>query len=492
MRVKVLLVGILMLSASLAGCFKDDGPPPSPPEPTLPDGVFITGPDGESLSLDLYQPLNLNFVFSSVGEDGAEPSLGVTSSGCIFFIAFEKVMRSCDHGESWEDVAGPMCAFQTNDPWGWVDPITDRVFNVQMQGLETSWICYSDDDGATWVGNPHDSGTTPINDHIKLATGPWTSSGYGIGGQFTQAYYETAVYYCYNKLAGIFCFTSFDGGATFNTGGLIFGLATTNGGLHGAITSAPDGTVYVTPRVETPTVIVSDDNGLTWFDRTMGEDVGTPNPRKNSEVATDTESNAYHIWTGADEGVYMSRSTNSGETWEQTSIRISPSAVISTVFPQVDAGDPGRIAVTYLGSENASELNQSDIDGEPWDGNAHYAPSNVSYYLYITYSLNALDPVPVFHTVRVSPDPVQVGSICLNSGDCRDIGGSNRNLLDFNDLHIDLEGRVYVAFADGCTDSCATGNNSTPEDSRSRLGSVYFLGSGPSLFESVGDLAEFE
>jgi hypothetical protein len=492
MRVKVLLVGILMLSASLAGCFKDDGPPPSPPEPTLPDGVFITGPDGESLSLDLYQPLNLNFVFSSVGEDGAEPSLGVTSSGCIFFIAFEKVMRSCDHGESWEDVAGPMCAFQTNDPWGWVDPITDRVFNVQMQGLETSWICYSDDDGATWVGNPHDSGTTPINDHIKLATGPWTSSGYGIGGQFTQAYYETAVYYCYNKLAGIFCFTSFDGGATFNTGGLIFGLATTNGGLHGAITSAPDGTVYVTPRVETPTVIVSDDNGLTWFDRTMGEDVGTPNPRKNSEVATDTESNGYHIWTGADEGVYMSRSTNSGETWEQTSIRISPSAVISTVFPQVDAGDPGRIAVTYLGSENASELNQSDIDGEPWDGNAHYAPSNVSYYLYITYSLNALDPVPVFHTVRVSPDPVQVGSICLNSGDCRDIGGSNRNLLDFNDLHIDLEGRVYVAFADGCTDSCATGNNSTPEDSRSRLGSVYFLGSGPSLFESVGDLAEFE
>ena len=38
------------------------------------------------------------------------------------------------------------------------------------------------------------------------------------------------------------------------------------------------------------------------------------------------------------------------------------------------------------------------------------------------------------------------GSICLNSGDRRDIGGSNRNLLDFNDLHIDREGRVYVAF----------------------------------------------
>ena len=95
-----------------------------------------------------------------------------------------------------------------------------------------------------------------------------------------------------------------------------------------------------------------------------------------------------------------------------------------------------------------------------------------------------------FHTVRVSPDPVQVGSICLNSGDCRDIGGSNRNLLDFNDLHIDREGRVYIAFADGCTGECATGNNSQPEDSRSRRGAVYYLGSGPSLFESYGDLSE--
>ena len=89
MRAKVLLIGILLLSASLAGCFKPDQPPPPPEEPTLPDGIFLTGPNGENLSLALYQPLNLSFVFSSGGEDGAEPSIGVTSSGCIFFISFE-------------------------------------------------------------------------------------------------------------------------------------------------------------------------------------------------------------------------------------------------------------------------------------------------------------------------------------------------------------------------------------------------------------------
>ena len=177
---------------------------------------------------------------------------------------------------------------------------------------------------------------------------------------------------------------------------------------------------------------------------------------------------------------------DSGETWEQESIRISPVEVISSVFPQTDAGDPGRIAITYLGSENSEMLNQSDIDGNPWDGNAHYAPNNATYHLYITYSLNALDDDPVFHTYRVTDDPVQVGSICLNSGDCRDIGGSNRNLLDFNDLHIDREGRVYVAFADGCTGDCATKENATAADSRDGRGSVYYLASGPSLIEEFG------
>ncbi len=485
MRNRALFLAFMVLSLPLSGCFGEDEVV-SPPVIEVEDNprIFVTDKTGADVDIE---PLNMTFQFSDVGETGKEPSIGITSSGCIFFIAMEKVMRSCDGGLTWDETQDPvMCSPTTSDPYGWVDPITDRVFGVQMIGLETSWICWSDDDGETWLGNPHDSGTTPLNDHIKLASGPWTSSGYGLVGQITSNFYETAVYYCYNKLAGIFCFTSYDGGATFETGGQIIGLATTNGGLHGAISTAPDGTVYVTPRVATPTVIVSKDNGFSWFERYMGEDVGTPNPRKNSEVSADTASNAYHVWTGGDEGIYMSRSTDSGESWEQESIRISPAGVISTVFPQTDAGDPGRIAITYLGSENTEMMNQSDIDGNPWDGNAHYAPNEAEYHLYITYSLNALDDEPIFHTYRVTDDPVQVGSICLNSGDCRDIGGSNRNLLDFNDLHIDREGRVYVAFADGCTGECAVKENATAADSRDGRGSVYYLASGPSLLEEFG------
>ena len=447
--------------------------------------VFVT--DSFGMPVD-EAPLEIDYIFSDVGETGKEPSIGVTSSGCMFFIAMEKPMRSCDYGASWENTADITQAPFTSDPYGWVDPVTDRIFNIHMMGLFTTWIGWSDDNGESWLGNPYDSGPIPLNDHIKLGSGPWVDAGYGIPGQLSP-FYSEAVYFCYNKLAGIFCYTSYDGGATFPTGGQIYGLATSNGGLHGAITTAPDGTVYVTPRVATPTIIMSKDNGLTWDTREMGQDASTPNPRKNSEVATDSESNAYHIWTGADQGIYMARSTDSGDTWDSQSIRISPAEVISTTFPQTDAGDPGRIAITYLGSENGSLLNTTDIDGNNWNGNGHYAPNGVHYHLYVTYSLNALDENPIFHTRRVTDDPVQVGAMCLNSGDCRsDQGGSNRNLLDFNDLHIDLEGRVYIAFADGCIDACASSPDPQPADSRTGRGSVYFMANGPSLFIDVGEM----
>ena len=447
--------------------------------------VFVT--DSFGMPVD-EAPLEIDYIFSDVGETGKEPSIGVTSSGCMFFIAMEKPMRSCDYGATWENTADITQAPFTSDPYGWVDPVTDRIFNIHMMGLATTWIGWSDNDGESWLGNPYDSGPIPLNDHIKLGSGPWVDAGYGIPGQLSP-FYSEAVYFCYNKLAGIFCYTSYDGGATFPTGGQIYGLATSEGGLHGAITTAPDGTVYVTPRVATPAVILSKDNGLTWDTREMGQDASTPNPRKNSEVATDSESNAYHIWTGADQGIYMARSTDSGDTWDSQSIRISPAEVISTTFPQTDAGDPGRIAITYLGSENGSLLNTTDIDGNNWNGNGHYAPNGVHYHLYVTYSLNALDENPVFHTRRVTDDPVQIGAMCLNSGDCRsDQGGSNRNLLDFNDLHIDLEGRVYIAFADGCIDACASSPDPQPADSRTGRGSVYFMANGPSLFVDVGEM----
>ena len=62
-------------------------------------------------------------------------------------------MRSCDGGETWENTADLTQAPFTSDPYGWVDPVTDRVFNIHMMGLESTWIGWSDNDGQSWLGN---------------------------------------------------------------------------------------------------------------------------------------------------------------------------------------------------------------------------------------------------------------------------------------------------------------------------------------------------
>ena len=178
MQGRAVFLSVLVITLSLSGCFGEEAVVATPePEVKEQPRIFVTDRYGQSIDMS---PLEMTFQFSDVGETGKEPSIGITSSGCIFFIAMEKVMRSCDGGLTWDETQDPvMCSPTTSDPYGWVDPITDRVFGVQMIGLETSWICWSDDDGETWMGNPHDSGTTPLNDHIKLASGPWTDSGYG-------------------------------------------------------------------------------------------------------------------------------------------------------------------------------------------------------------------------------------------------------------------------------------------------------------------------
>ena len=440
----------------------------------------LRGADIRSASIEVVATSSLpRFRISQVGAAGAEPSIGVTSSGCIFFAAFADVRRSCDAGASWESVAGPLSSPVSFDPYLWVDPVTDRVFDVQMIHLACTWISFTDDDGESWLGNPLDCGTIPVNDHIKLGSGPWVGTENPLND---NPAYPRAVYFCMNKLVTVECCTSTDGGLTF-----ALCRPAGSGGLHGAISTAPDGTVFVPPRSATPSIHLSRDNGLTWSTVGMaGAD--TPDPRKNSEVAADTASHAYHTWIGADFGVRLARSTDVGQTWGRA-VRASPAEVVSSTFPQIDAGDPGRIAIAYLGSEDADLLGTPDIDGEPWDGNPHTAPEGVRYHLYVTFSLDALAEAPTFVTVKVTRDPVQVGSICISSGDCRDIGGSNRNLLDFNDLHIDRQGRVHVAFADGCTGGCATAADPRPGDSRDDAGTVAILWTGPSLYAAFGDLA---
>ena len=71
----------MLLIVPLSGCLQEDTPIDDFDDEGLPDGIFVTGPDGFPVN-DL--PLPLVFNFSDVGEDGAEPSIGVTSSAVSY------------------------------------------------------------------------------------------------------------------------------------------------------------------------------------------------------------------------------------------------------------------------------------------------------------------------------------------------------------------------------------------------------------------------
>jgi hypothetical protein len=122
-----------------------------------------------------------------------------------------------------------------------------------------------------------------------------------------------------------------------------------------------------------------------------------------------------------------------------------PAGIHNSEFAEVIAGDGDRAAFAFLGTPTRGS-DQPDGFGKSADGKSY---TGATWHLYVatTYDRGAhwtlVDGTP--------KDPVQRG--CIWNG-----GGSNpcRNLLDFNDITIDREGRVLVAYTDGCAGRCLT------------------------------------
>jgi hypothetical protein len=368
----------------------------------------------------------------SIGTDWASDATMYQSGLSTFKVGFDDSTTPAT--ASWSDVSAnatngcPQGSTTSLDPILFTDHQTGRTFESQLSGVD-SLTCWTDDDGQTW--NPSEGGGIPSGvDHQTIGGGPYSAGGVGA---LPTSDYPNAVYYCSQDIATAFCATSRDGGTTFGAGVPTYSLLDC-GGLHGHVKVAPDGTVYLPNKGcgSEEAVVVSTDNGTSWTVRHVtGSTPGDSDP----SVGIGDNGTVYFGYVGADGRPGVAVSTDQGRTWSHQQVVGTEFGIQNAVFPAMVAGDDDRASLAYIGTPTGGNYQ----DSANFDGVWHV-------YVTTTY-----DGGQSWVTSDATPDdPVQRGSICTAGTTC----ANDRNLLDFIDVTIDDQGRVEVAYADGCIDAC--------------------------------------
>ncbi len=423
---------------------------------------------------------------STLGQSAGEPTIGLNwKTGNAMFIASLQTLRV-----SFDDSASPATSTWVNksaantsrtsfDPILFTDSGTNRTFVSQLLPSKVSLMSFTDDDGETWTPS-QGSGINSGVDHQTVGGGPYAKNADGSlkGGAVRLTAYPNAVYYASQDIAVAEIARSDTGGLTFGVAVPMYDL-TQCGGLHGHIKVAPDGTVYVPNKscAGKQGVAVSEDNGLTWSIRTVP---GSTSGRTDPSLGIATDGTIYLGYANGDGTAHIAVSKDRGVTWANDQNVGHYQGIKNTVFPAVTAGDPDRAAFFFLGSNVGGSAGTGTDQTSPYYNGVWYG------YVSTTY-----DGGKTWVTVNATPnDPIQRGVVCTNGTTCP---SGTRNLLDFNDLEVDKQGRVLAAVADGCTSpACVAGadkNNDGQLNTRfdndgARRALIIRQGSGLGLFKA--------
>ena len=437
-------------------------------------------------------PLQVSFNY--VGREAAEPTIGVNRDNVAFFaaatfdfpsstaparLARTLVMRSKDKGASWQAVSPPLTSNLPDsednptfppsslDPYVYVDAIganpasqAGRVFSIDLDAACGANAIFSDDEGSSWTKVPLFACNEPANDHQTVVTAPPPPG-------FVTAGYPSMLYFCYNQVGDATCSRSNNGGLSFTPTAPAFPGADPGsagsfcGSLTGHLAADSQGRIFLPKgHCGLPWVAVSSDAGNTWTR------VNITNVTKMDDhevtLAVDTADNVYAVWQdGTFRLPFLSISRDHGMTWS-TPRMIAPPGVHEVNFPTIAAGDPGRIAVLFPGSESKDFSDP----GRPWN-------------IYVVVSVNTLDANPVFTWTVANPknDPVHRGDCGPGRCDAAD-GGS---MFDFLDLVVSpVDGVLWGTASDTCTGDCVT--NPGAQQSRPGQGVAIREVKGPPLF----------
>lgn len=444
---------------------KPAAPPVQPPQPGDPRYHNFAAPPG---------------MGSGAGEPTLGPGMrGQPAGGRTMYIAGLETLRvtwdDCTSPSNplWEDKSFLLTSLRTLDPILFTDFVTGRTFVSQL-GPKTSFLAYTDNDGGEDADTSTDylpsqgSGINSGVDHQTVGGGPFRPGA----PDNTNPLYSHAVYYASQDAAIAQMALSRDGGQTFGPAVPMYNL-TQCGGLHGHIKVTPNtpatvanghvGTVYLPNKGCSSDegagqgVIVSEDEGVSFQIRTVpGSSPGSTDP----SLGIDEDGKIYFAFADGDGRAKVAVSSDKGVTWSTPYDVGAPFGIRNSVFPGAVGGSSGRAAVQFLATDTAGAF---EALGE-FTGVWHI------------YAAHTYDGGATWVTVRVTPenDPVQRGSICTGGLSC----GADRNLLDFNDMEVDHEGRALIAYADGCI-GCVS---PTGADSRSEKATIARQSGGKRLF----------
>ncbi|HEX4820810.1 MAG TPA: sialidase family protein [Acidimicrobiales bacterium] len=435
--------------------------------------AIIAGP-ADAGSKPAFTPITVTDGSKPVS--GGEPTIGYDAKNdAVIFgaSAHETRMKFDAKGSVTQtDVSAPS-ALTTLDSFTFTDRNTSRTFDTQLITV-CSLMSYSDDAGASWSPS-QGCGFNTLLDHESVGGGPFHAPAP------VAATYPDAIYYCAQNGFNASCAVSLDGGVTFGPGSPISNTPANNpgdpfggacSGLHGHPKVGPDGTAYVpikgcggTPTAGNltneeffgghPAVSVSTDNGTTWLIHTVPG--GNNGDESDNAIDIDKGNRLYMGWQDATypdpnddtklpttSSAKTAYSDDDGKTWSTPVDLSSKLGVRNIQFPQVVAGDKGRAAIAFLGTNAIGDDQHEGFVGP--DGNP------AVWHLYVSLTYNGGKSWDTYDT---TPNhPVQRGCVDLQGTSNKTVTDNNicsqRNLLDFNDITIDGQGRVLVAYAEAC------------------------------------------
>jgi hypothetical protein len=194
-----------------------------------------------------------------------------------------------------------------------------------------------------------------------------------------------------------------------------------------------NGIVYVSHTSSSALFVShSSDGGSTWS--TVTVDNATAHGSLFDPIKVGDDGTVYVTWSD-EHNVFLAHSTDHGDHWSAP-VQVNGGESQVALFPWLEAGSAGRVALVWFGTAHATNDNLAD-----WRVHSAITP-------------NATATNPTFHRGEVSDHVVHSSNISLGGlgVDTPVTPQQNRNLCDYFQVAVDPLGACVVAFTDDHND----------------------------------------